>query len=189
MKSELQGSSKAVERAPRNRAMPAPIGGTERRGTGETGKPKPTERRPNSLSRTILPLLLLAIGYWLFAPARGAIVTGYLEDIGISPMETKITFTPTNAVIVTARGLSAGPPKTVTATNGSFSQVLEGGRYTVCFPLVPSRSCFVIEVPTSTNAVNITNLITTNAITVTFVGNRLLYEEDSEAQGYIQFDP
>jgi hypothetical protein len=131
--------------------------------------------------------LLALLG--ICAACIGATVTGNIHDIGIDALNTKITFTPTNIVLLTSSGLSAGPAKTHTSSNGMFSVTLDGGPYTVCFPLIPLRKCFAIEVPDTTNTYSITNLISGGALTFTFAGNSLLWEEGGGAGGILQFDP
>jgi hypothetical protein len=92
--------------------------------------------------------------------AGAATVTGNLTDISQAPVNTKILFSPTNEVLVTAAGLSVGPAKVVDTANGAFSVVLEEGNYTVSLPLIASRRPFCIYVFATNAAVNITNLLT-----------------------------
>ncbi len=107
---------------------------------------------------TLLTLLtLLTLPTPPTTPA--ATVTGTLTDISLQPLTTKITFAPTNDVLLTAAGLSAGPPKTIDATNGQFSVVLDAGDYTVSLPLVPWRLPFRISVMPTSGTINITNLL------------------------------
>src|SRR5882762_9486027 len=79
--------------------------------------------------------LLLATGNLQLATA--ATVMGNLTDISIQALDTKLIFTPTNDVLVTGTGLSAGPPKIIDTTAGAFSLVLDAGDYTVSLPLIP----------------------------------------------------
>lgn len=104
-------------------------------------------------------LLFLSVTLALLTSViRASLVTGNVVDLGLGALQTKISFYPTNLVQVTPGGLSAGPPITITATNGAFSQVLDAGDYVVSFPLVPWRKAFTISVPAGqTN--NITNWI------------------------------
>jgi len=90
----------------------------------------------------------------------GATVTGNLTDISQAPVNTKILFSPTNEVQVTAAGLNVGPAKVVDTTDGAFSVVLEAGNYTVSLPLIASRRSFCIYVFPTNATVNITNLLT-----------------------------
>src|SRR6185369_6339483 len=76
----------------------------------------------------ILPLLLLSFC------AQAATVTGVLQDISLQALDTRITFAPTNDVLLTPGGLNAGPPRTIATANGQFSIVLEAGDYTVSLP-------------------------------------------------------
>lgn len=138
---------------------PRTLNGNGGKANGER-EPDRTRRRPKSLSRSILPVL--AICAWLLTlGAQGATVTGTLGDIGLSGLQTKITFTPTNVVLIAPGfGLSAGPAVTIDSTNdGSFSVVLDAGDYTVKLPLVPWRSGFGISVPRTNGTINITNLL------------------------------
>jgi hypothetical protein len=103
-------------------------------------------------------VILFAICNLPFAiPA--ATVTGNLLDLSLSPLNTKLLFSPTNTVLINSSGLSAGPPKIATTTAGAFSIVLDAGDYTVLLPLVPTRNPFRIAVPDSTASINITNLM------------------------------
>ncbi len=110
-------------------------------------------------------LILSAFFAFLAVKSSGATVTGNLLDISLAPLTTTLTFAPTNSVLVSSTGLSAGPPRSIVATNGAFTLQLDAGNYTVCLPLVPTRQCFTIAVPpgSSTNTYNITNLITGGA--------------------------
>ena len=107
-----------------------------------------------------LQFLLSAI-YFLLSPlaCSSATVTGTLSDISLQALNTKLTFAPTNDVLLTPAGLSAGPPRTIATTNGEFSIVLEAGDYTVSLPLVPWRKAFAISVFATNGTVNITNLL------------------------------
>jgi hypothetical protein len=108
--------------------------------------------------RVLLSLLFFAICNLPFAiPA--ATVTGNLLDLSLSPLNTKLLFSPTNTVLINSAGLSAGPPKIATTTAGAFSIVLDAGDYTVLLPLIPTRSPFRIAVPDTTATINITNLM------------------------------
>ena len=101
-----------------------------------------------------LSLFLLAA-----STARSATVTGTLHDLSLQPLNTKLIFTPTNAVLVTPAGLSAGPPRVIETTNGAFSVVLDAGNYTVSLPLVPTRLPFVISVFDTNGTVPITRVL------------------------------
>src|SRR5262249_23623820 len=74
-------------------------------------------------------------------------------------LNTRLTFAPTNDVLLTGTGLNAGPPRTIAATNGQFSIVLEAGDYVVSLPLIPWRRPFAISVFDTNGIVNITNLL------------------------------
>ena len=113
----------------------------------------------------ILPLLLLSFC------AQAATVTGVLQDISLQALDTRITFAPTNDVLLTPGGLNAGPPRTIATANGQFSIVLEAGDYTVSLPLVPWRRPFAISVFETNGIINITNLLSP-AHTYTYTNNR-----------------
>lgn len=165
--SELKPACKAVERPPANRAILRPWRTRRQRmtrttygGQAQTASAFFADRRtiiapPKSTlaGLTAVLLLLACVG------ARAAVVTGTLKDIGLASYQTSLTFTPTNRVLITAGGLQVGPPKTITATNGSFSLTLDAGDYWVRCPLVPTRAAFIIAVPSGTSTNNITNLV------------------------------
>src|SRR5882724_10235112 len=109
-----------------------------------------------TMKTTLLsPLFLLLAAL----PSPAATVTGSLNDISIQALNTKLTFAPTNEVLLTGTGLSAGPPRTINTTNGEFGLVLEAGDYTVSLPLIPWRRPFAISVFATNGSVNITNLL------------------------------
>src|SRR5258706_13831346 len=112
-----------------------------------------------SLTHRLARYLLLLLATCNLQLATAATVTGNLTDISIQALDTKLIFTPTNDVLVTGTGLSAGPPKIIDTTAGAFSLVLEAGDYTVSLPLIPWRRPFVISVFTTNSTVNITNLL------------------------------
>ena len=80
-------------------------------------------------------------------------------DISIQDLNTKLTFSPTNEVLINSSGLSAGPPRVIDTTAGVFSVVLDPGDYTVSLPLIPWRHPFCISVFDTGSPVNITNLL------------------------------
>ena len=87
-----------------------------------------------SRSAKIHLLLALLTAMMLPPHSHAATVTGVLQDISIQALNTKLTFSPTTNVLLTATGLNAGPPRTIETTNGKFSIVLEAGDYTVRLP-------------------------------------------------------
>ena len=90
--------------------------------------------------------------------AMAATIIGNLKDISQQSLDTRISFAPTNQVLVTGSGLSVGPPRIIDSVNGAFSIVLEAGDYTVSMPLLGWRKPFVISVMNTNGTVNITNL-------------------------------
>jgi hypothetical protein len=141
---------------------------------------------------TVVCLAVLGCGW-------AATVTGTLRDIQVGALAANLTFAPTNAVIVGEHGLGIGPAKTFLlgtnmvstnlVTNGVFSVELDAGRYTVSAPAFAAwRRPFVIEVPTGTNSYDITNLITSGAISVSYIGQRIMWEENGVSGGYLQFE-
>jgi hypothetical protein len=101
---------------------------------------------------------ILGFGIWDFS-SHAATVTGNLTDISVQPLTTKLLFTPTTNVLVTAGGLSAGPPKMITTSSGAFTLDLDAGDYTVSLPLITYRVPFRISVFATNGTVNITNLL------------------------------
>lgn len=122
--------------------------------TGQQLRPVGPVRRVGWAGLSIIGLFLAAAGV-----AGAATVTGNLTDVSQAPVNTKLLFSPTNEVQVTAAGLNVGPAKVVDTTNGAFSVVLEEGNYTVSLPLIASRRSFCIYVFPTNATVNITNLL------------------------------
>src|SRR5438105_108935 len=91
---------------------------------------------------SFISLLLLLSTLGPRPSTQAATVIGTLQDISIQALDTKLIFTPTNEVLVTGTGLSAGPPIMIDTTSGQFSIVLEAGDYTVSLPLIPWRRPF-----------------------------------------------
>src|SRR5260370_18405256 len=76
-------------------------------------------------------LLVLAIGFGLKPQqCAGATITGNLTDISLAPLSTKLHFNPTNALLVSTSGLTAGPPRTLDTTNGGVAIVLAASEHT-----------------------------------------------------------
>ena len=90
--------------------------------------------------------------------ASAATIIGNLKDISQQSLDTRISFAPTNQVLVTGGGLSVGPPRIIDTANGAFSIVLDAGDYTVSLPLLGWRKPFIISVLNTNGTVNITNL-------------------------------
>jgi hypothetical protein len=128
----------------------------------------------NNSNRFVHALLVVGIGVWALGIGPGACsaatVTGALQDISVQALNTKLVFTPTNEVLLTDSGLSAGPGKVVQTSSGSFNVALEAGDYTVSLPLIPWRRPFVISVMRTNGTVNITNLLA-NPRTYTYTNN------------------
>lgn len=141
---------KALTRPVQDRALRSP-------NEPRAERPDPTKRRPGSLSRSILGALLLCLSS--VSASASITVTGLLSQITSEALETYITFTPSADILLLNSGLSAGPAKTIFATNGAFSQVLNPGTYLVRLPRVGGRNAFTIGVPHGTSTENITNLI------------------------------
>jgi hypothetical protein len=101
-----------------------------------------------------------SIFYLLFSiSSHAATVFGNLTDISLAPLNTKLLFSPTNVVLVSPSGLSAGPPRLIDTTAGAFSLTLDAGDYTVSLPLLAWRHSFCISVPQTPASINITNLL------------------------------
>lgn len=111
--------------------------------------------------KLIRNIFILASGFWHLASVHAATVTATnAHSILNLPLNTKITFTPTNSVLISNGGLSAGPAITTNIVNGSFSITLDGGPYIVTLPLIQSRDPFCISVPNDTNSYDIVFLAT-----------------------------
>jgi hypothetical protein len=100
-------------------------------------------------------LLFLFLGPWT---SSAATIIGNLTDISLQPLDTRMSFAPTNQVVVGANGLSAGPPRIIQTSSGAFSIPLDAGDYTVSLPLLGWRKPFIISVMNTNGTVNITNL-------------------------------
>jgi len=125
-------------------------------------------------SRPLSQLTYLTFLTFLTLPTSAATVVGNLTDISLAPLDTMLMFAPTNTVLVSGSGLSAGPPKVIGTADGAFSVVLDAGDYTVSLPLIPWRNPFLISVMDTTATLNITNAMTT-PVTYTYT-NRLTIE-------------
>jgi hypothetical protein len=98
----------------------------------------------------------LDFGLWT---SQSATITGTLTDISTAPLNTKLLFSPTNEILCTSSGISAGPARILDTTNGAFSLTLEAGNYTVTLPSVACRKPFCIYVPVTNATLDITNLV------------------------------
>jgi hypothetical protein len=114
--------------------------------------------KQNLLKTFVRAALLLELATFNLQLATAATVIGNLQDISQQSLDTRISFAPTNQVMVTGGGLSVGPPRILQSTNGSFSIVLDAGDYTVSLPLLGWRKPFTISVPNTNGIVNVTNL-------------------------------
>jgi hypothetical protein len=113
--------------------------------------------KPN-LTIVRITLLLLQLAAFNLQLATAATIIGNLKDISQQSLDTRISFAPTNQVLVTGGGLSVGPPRIIDSANGAFSIVLDAGDYTVSLPLLGWRKPFIISVLNTNGTVNITNL-------------------------------
>lgn len=114
--------------------------------------------KQNLLKTFVRAALLLELATFNLQLATAATIIGNLQDISQQSLDTRISFAPTNQVMVTGGGLSVGPPRILQSTNGSFSIVLDAGDYTVSLPLLGWRKPFTISVPNTNGIVNVTNL-------------------------------
>ena len=138
-------------KSPAPRALPQECAGELTPGEA-LGLPDAWVRR--NVRRAVALLLLCS------AVAAQAVttVTGNLLDLtGQSGLTTKISFIPDSTILINNNGLAAGPAKTITATNGVFSIVLDPQNYTVALPLISGRDPFSIAVGYNLGTVNITN--------------------------------
>jgi hypothetical protein len=132
-----------------------------------------TERNtPMKPNLTIVRItLLFQLATFNLQLATAATIIGNLKDISQQSIDTRISFAPTNQVMVTGGGLSVGPPRIIDSANGAFSIVLDAGDYTVSLPLLGWRKPFIISVLNTNGTVNITNL----PITYPFPDNHPLH--------------
>jgi hypothetical protein len=108
--------------------------------------------------RILLPVFVFLSTLYTPHSALPATIVGNLTDISLQPLDTRISFAPTNQVLVSSGGLNAGPPRILQTVNGAFSIVLDAGDYTVSLPLLGWRKPFIISVMNTNGTVNITNL-------------------------------
>jgi hypothetical protein len=114
--------------------------------------------KPNLIKTIVRATVLFQLTILNLQLATAATIIGNLQDISQQSLDTRISFAPTNQVLVTGGGLSVGPPRILQSTNGAFSIVLDPGDYTVSLPLLGWRKPFVISVLNTNGTVNITNL-------------------------------
>jgi hypothetical protein len=114
--------------------------------------------KPKLLKTILRTVALFQLATFNLQVATAATIIGNLNDISQQSLDTRISFAPTNQVLVTGNGLSVGPPRIIDSVNGAFSIVLEAGDYTVSMPLLGWRKPFVISVMNTNGTVNITNL-------------------------------
>jgi hypothetical protein len=114
--------------------------------------------KPNIIKIVVGTTLLFQLAAFNLQLASAATIIGNLQDISQQSLDTRISFAPTNQVLVTGNGLSVGPPRIIDSVSGAFSIVLEAGDYTVSLPLLGWRKPFVISVLNTNGTVNITNL-------------------------------
>src|SRR2546423_12487832 len=80
----------------------------------------------------LLSLWTLDLG---LLPSPAATIIGNLTDISLQPLDTRISFAPTNQVTVTGGGLSVRPPRLAQTPTRSFSPPPHVGDYTGTPPL------------------------------------------------------
>lgn len=114
--------------------------------------------KPDIINTFIRTAVLVQLAIINVQPAAAATIIGNLKDISQQSIDTRISFAPTNQVVVVGGGLSVGPPRILDSTNGAFSIVLDPGDYTVSLPLLGWRKPFIITVSNTNGTVNITNL-------------------------------
>jgi hypothetical protein len=114
--------------------------------------------KPNLIKTIVRTTLLFQLATFNLQLATAATIIGNLKDISQQSLDTRISFAPTNQVLVTGGGLSVGPPRIIDSVNGAFSIVLDAGDYTVSLPLLGWRKPFIISVLNTNGTVNITNL-------------------------------
>lgn len=114
--------------------------------------------KPNLLKTFVQTTLLFQLATFNLQLATAATIIGNLQDISQQSLDTRISFAPTNQVLITGGGLSVGPPRIIQTVSGAFSIVLDAGDYTVSLPLLGWRKPFIISVLNTNGTVNITNL-------------------------------
>ena len=114
--------------------------------------------KPNLFKTIVRTTLLFQLATFNLQLATAATIIGNLKDISQQSLDTRISFAPTNQVLVTGGGLSVGPPRIIDTASGAFSIVLDAGDYTVSLPLLGWRKPFIISVLNTNGTVNITNL-------------------------------
>ena len=115
----------------------------------------------STVQRFALSLLTICNLHFALCISKAATVTGALTDISLTPLTTKLVFTPTNEVSVCSTSLCVGAARVIDTTNGAFSLLLTAGDYTVTLPMITCRKPFCIYVPNTNGTLNITNLLTT----------------------------
>ncbi len=123
------------------------------------GRTKPAAGGSPGAAPPITLVLAAMVALHGAVAAGAATVTGNLTDISLRPLDTPMLVAPAADVLIGAAGLSAGPARMVTTTNGAFAIPLDAGDYTVSFPLVPTRKPFLIAVPFAAGPLDITNLM------------------------------
>src|SRR5689334_1489119 len=111
--------------------------------------------KPKLLKTLARTAMLFQLATFNLQLATAATIIGTLQDISQQSLDTRISFAPTNQVLITGGGLSVGPPRILQSTNGSFSIVLDAGDYTVSLPLLGWRKPFIISVLNTNGIVNI----------------------------------
>jgi len=114
--------------------------------------------KPNLIKTFVRTAMLVQLASVNLQLATAATIIGNLKDISQQSLDTRISFAPTNQVMVTGGGLSVGPPRIIDSANGAFSIVLDAGDYTVSLPLLGWRKPFIISVLNTNGTLNITNL-------------------------------
>ncbi len=109
-----------------------------------------------------LAVALLILCSAIATPAVTTVTGNLLDLTGQNGLTTKISFIPDSTILINNNGLAAGPSKTITATNGFFSIVLDPQNYTVALPLISGRDPFSIAVGYNLGVVNITNCMVPN---------------------------
>lgn len=154
---QLKATGRAVAKPPQDRAIRS-ADVESRAGVYRPRRPRlPAARRVRAL------LAVFSFAFCLPASADTYTVWGRIQDIGGGSLASRLTWTPTNIVVVGNAGLVGGPPITIIATNGFFTNVFECGDYWVKLSLsngvaIP-RAAFLVAVPCGGGTNHITNLI------------------------------
>ena len=145
---------------------------------------------------SLLAILIFSVLSVLSCSSRAATITGLVYQVATDiPLNTKLTFTPTNVVYLSSAGpgLQLGGPLTISITNGVIAPTkIDAGDYLVSTPLLQWRKPFPISVWQTTNTLDLTNFLSTPLIYGRVApppNNFIQYEESGQPIAYILIEP